>query len=153
MPTVKCQICNKSFYAKPRHLKIGWGKYCSIKCRSVSQFKGKHYKCEYCGKTIYRNPSDIKKSTSGKLFCSRSCQCSWMNSNKRVLENSANWNGGESIYRNILKQSRIIQKCNRCGIENKKLLVVHHKNRNRKDNSIKNLEWLCRNCHYLEHFD
>ena len=41
--------------------------------------------------------------------------------------------------------------CNRCGITNKLVLLVHHKDRNRYNNEIENLEILCWNCHIIEH--
>ena len=43
------------------------------------------------------------------------------------------------------------QKCNRCGYNNRQALLVHHKDRNRKNNRIENLEIICRNCHAIEH--
>jgi len=45
------------------------------------------------------------------------------------------------------------QKCGRCGIEDIRVLLVHHKDRNRKNNEIENFEILCRNCHILEHWE
>jgi len=42
-------------------------------------------------------------------------------------------------------------KCNRCPIEDIRILLVHHKDRNRKNNEIDNFEILCRNCHTIEH--
>ncbi|OGD56953.1 hypothetical protein A2V71_03110 [Candidatus Berkelbacteria bacterium RBG_13_40_8] len=152
MPYVKCKICKKDFYAKPRHLKIGWSKYCSISCRTKSQFKGIYLKCDYCGKSIYRSPGELKQSSSKKYFCNRSCHCAWENKNKRNSENSPNWNGGETIYRAIMDRTEVKKECVKCKIKDERLLVVHHKDRNRKNNGIDNLEYLCRNCHYLMHF-
>lgn len=42
--------------------------------------------------------------------------------------------------------------CERCGYNKYKILQIHHKNRNRNDNSIENLEIICPNCHYEEHY-
>ena len=44
-------------------------------------------------------------------------------------------------------------KCKRCGIKDIRVLLVHHKDRNRNNNQIKNFEVLCRNCHILEHYE
>ena len=41
--------------------------------------------------------------------------------------------------------------CNRCKIKDRRVLLVHHKDRNRYNNNLKNLEVLCLNCHALEH--
>jgi predicted HNH restriction endonuclease len=46
----------------------------------------------------------------------------------------------------------MIKICNRYGYNSEpKILGVHHKDRNRHNNDISNLEVLCPNCHSLEH--
>lgn len=152
MPNQKCKICGKEFYAKPFHTNKGWGKYCSIQCRSKSQFNGKWVECVNCGKKIYRTPRDYRKSRSKRFFCSVSCHCSWENKNVRCGANAPNWIAGENAYRDIMRRAGIAKKCNRCGIEDKRVLAVHHKDGNRKNNTIENLEWLCRNCHFIAHW-
>ena len=42
-------------------------------------------------------------------------------------------------------------KCNECGCEDRRVLVAHHKDKDRSNIKVENLEWLCRNCHYLIH--
>jgi 5-methylcytosine-specific restriction endonuclease McrA len=43
--------------------------------------------------------------------------------------------------------------CVRCGYkEVEEVLQVHHKDRNRKNRDISNLEVLCPTCHMVEHF-
>ncbi|MDD3988379.1 MAG: HNH endonuclease signature motif containing protein [Candidatus Omnitrophota bacterium] len=152
MPNKKCEICGKEFYAKPFHLNKGWGKYCSIKCRSKSQFNGKWVKCSNCGRKIYRTPRDYRKSKSKRFFCSFSCHCTWENKNVRCGVNAPNWIAGESAYRDLMRRSGIPRKCNRCGVDDKRVLLVHHKDTNRKNNKIENLEYVCRNCHYIIHW-
>ncbi len=115
MPYVKCQICKKEFYAKPHHLKIGWGKFCSIKCKTAAQLKKKIFQCNYCKKKIFKTPTDIKKSFSKKFFCSKSCHCSWENENRRSGENSSNWKNGQNSYRRIIQRSNIKPVCSNCG--------------------------------------
>lgn len=43
--------------------------------------------------------------------------------------------------------------CERCGFipKDRCQLDIHHKDRNRKNNKIENLETICANCHRLEH--
>jgi 5-methylcytosine-specific restriction endonuclease McrA len=42
--------------------------------------------------------------------------------------------------------------CQRCGYDDEVgILVLHHKDRNRENNHLSNLEILCPNCHALEH--
>jgi hypothetical protein len=152
MPWVNCLVCDKNFYAKPRHLKIGWGKYCSDNCKFIAQRKGKIVDCANCGKKIYRIPADFADSKSGLFFCNKSCHCSWMNKTLHLGTNHPQWNYGEasykqSFFRNYTKE----RKCIRCGNKEERVLVIHHKDKNRKNNLIENLELLCRNCHYLRH--
>jgi hypothetical protein len=46
----------------------------------------------------------------------------------------------------------LINQCNRCSYNKEpRILGVHHKDRNRDNNNISNLEVLCPNCHSLEH--
>ena len=41
--------------------------------------------------------------------------------------------------------------CERCGYNKLEILHVHHKDKNRNNNSLENLELICPNCHYEEH--
>jgi len=58
--------------------------------------------------------------------------------------NNPNYKNGIGMY----KQSKQTS-CNRCGTTKK--LCVHHKDENRANNSLENLETVCRRCHALEH--
>lgn len=43
-------------------------------------------------------------------------------------------------------------RCERCGYDKEmRILGVHHKDRNHKNNDLENLEVLCPTCHSLEH--
>ncbi|HBL39700.1 TPA: hypothetical protein DDZ10_03465 [Candidatus Uhrbacteria bacterium] len=42
--------------------------------------------------------------------------------------------------------------CERCEYGNYKILHVHHKDRDRKNNELDNLELICPNCHAEEHY-
>jgi len=151
MPIQKCQICNNDFYIKPCHLKLGWGKYCSRKCQSAGQLKGKTVSCFICGKDVYKSLSSLLRSKSNKYFCSKSCQTYWRNSMVYIDENHPNWKNGESVYRKKLEKSGRECKCERCGISDKRILSAHHINKDRSNNNVENLKWLCFNCHYLVH--
>ncbi len=152
MTIVACNICCNSFYVKPSHIKLGWGKYCSQGCRNISQRKGKEISCSSCGKKVYLAPARLIHSKSGKHFCSKKCQTVWRNS-YFIREKHQNWTGGESVYRDILKLTQAPMVCYLCKIDNEKVLVAHHIDHNRKNNSADNLVWLCLNCHFLTHHD
>lgn len=147
----KCLVCGKTIWIKKSNVKRGWGKYCSKKCQAKTQIRGKWLECDYCGKKIYRTPRDFRKSKSRSFFCSKKCHCSWENENTRCGENAPNWVAGESAYRQLLKRYGKSEKCRICGITDKRVLVVHHIDSNRKNNKPENLEWLCRNCHCIVH--
>jgi len=152
MPQVHCKICGKEFYAKPSWLKKGWGKYCSSKCQYKAQLKGKFVYCDICGKKIWRKPRQLKHSKSGKFFCNKAHHMAWKNKILQVGENHPNWAGGKFAGRGILERSNRKMICAHCDITDKRVLMVHHKDENKKNNKAKNLIWLCQNCHHLIHY-
>lgn len=151
MPHLNCKICGADFYAKPRHLKCGWGKYCSKPCQYKAQFTGETVFCANCNKKVYRMKKDLCRSKSKNFFCNKSCLAIWKNKHIISGERHVNWKYGRNAYRNIMIRSHIPQICKRCGLNDKRVLIVHHIDLNRNNNIIQNLKWLCRNCHYLEH--
>jgi len=151
MPIAQCKICEKEFYVKPSHLLRGWGKYCSKLCQNQSQKTGKNIGCDMCGKQVWRLPKELKHSKSGKFFCGKKCQTLWRNSILYVGPNHINWKGGEHTYRNIMFRQKIPQFCRRCKLDDARILAVHHLDKNRKNNKLNNLVWLCHNCHFLIH--
>lgn len=80
-PTATCETCNKPFYASPGHVAQGWGRFCSLACRSVQfrgdaspRWKGQHRAsmiCLYCRKgfTVKKSHAAIGE---GK-YCSMRC--------------------------------------------------------------------------------
>lgn len=150
MPLVTCRQCAKSFYIKPNRLIRGWGKYCSNTCKHLSQKTGETKLCDVCGKSTYKNLKDQSRSKSGKFFCSKSCHIIWRNS-QTFGDKHANWKDGESSYRDILKRAAVPRVCAKCETGDKRVLAVHHKDKNRQNNQLSNLIWLCHNCHFLVH--
>ena len=63
--------------------------------------------------------------------------------------------GALNIYlgsRKYMKIRGMIKVCERCGYDDEpRILGVHHKDRNPKNNTLENIEVLCPNCHSLEH--
>ena len=147
----QCQICEKTLLIKPSHARLGWGKYCSQACRHIGQRRGQFVQCHWCSAKVWRTPKDIRKSASGYFFCDRTCSMAWKNSVLRWGSNHPLWKGGESTYRQKMKALSGTPVCAQCSIADSRVLAVHHKGRNRKNNELTNLEWLCHNCHYLEH--
>lgn len=152
MPFVNCRICKKEFYIKPSHLKLGYGKYCSRKCSNIGVRTGKIVICDICGKSIWRTPRAFDQSKSGKFFCSKSCQTLWRNKFYSG-ERHPNWKGGEhQEYRRRLLETGEKLECEVCGNNDIRVLIVHHIDKSRSNNEVKNLVWLCMNCHFLVHY-
>lgn len=149
---MRCQLCRNSFYVKPSHQKLGWGKYCSVQCRNKARLEGKRVKCAVCRKELYRSLAQIKHSKSGSFFCSKSCQTKWRN-HYFIEEKHPNWQSGINAYRKILLRTGKVPACIACGVDDIRVLAVHHLDHNRKNNTKSNLSWVCLNCHYLIHHD
>lgn len=150
MPVVRCLFCNREFSIKLSHYKLGWGKYCSNECKWKAQNKGQFVKCFICGKEIFRSPKELFRSKSGKFFCDKRCQTLWRNQTY-VGEKNLHWVNGIRAYRNILKRSGREVICVICKNKDSRVLIVHHKDQDRTNNDLSNLEWLCFNCHFLVH--
>lgn len=96
-------------------------------------------KCLYCGKELLLNKRQIKDNVS---VCGIICRNKYYTNKGK---NHWNYKSGISLYRNYLKKVE----CLYCGIKNN--LLIHHKNEDREDNDIKNLEVVCKSCHQNIH--
>lgn len=152
MVNTVCAVCENKFYAKPSHKLKGWGKYCTKKCQYAGQRTGKFIVCGTCGKDTYKNKTSTNRSKSGNYFCSKSCQTIWRNS-QYTGQKHMNWKTGKASYRLALARTGQKQFCRKCKLTDKRVLAVHHKDKNRDNNNLSNLMWLCHNCHYLVHHD
>ncbi|MBU6388438.1 HNH endonuclease [Patescibacteria group bacterium] len=152
MAIVACKKCGKEFYAKPSWLKIGFGKYCSADCHHASMKNGEEVPCAICGKLSYKTQKGLKGSKSGKYFCSKSCQTLWRNQ-LYIGPAHKNFKTGEFVYRGVIERANIPKICRLCKTIDYRVLAVHHIDKNRKNNELENLAWLCHNCHFLVHHD
>jgi hypothetical protein len=139
-PNTKCSICGKEIYRRPFQIK-GGQVFCGLVCRGISDRK--EIPCSVCGKLIL---SGLNKKT-----CSRACANIQRTGIKYHLgspRDKVKYQKGLKL-RLLKKRGR---KCERCDYDKYEILQVHHKDRNRKNNDLKNLELICPNCHYEEHF-
>lgn len=143
--TVRCKQCAKEFYIKPSHKKLGYGIYCSRRCSDSGRRKGAVVSCAKCGKAFYAPQKQLLLSKSKLYFCRKECYLTY-----QVGERHPLWKTGENSYLSLMRKKRK-QICRRCSIKNKRVLLVHHIDKNRKNNVLSNLVWLCRNCHHLVH--
>ncbi|MGE5438002.1 MAG: hypothetical protein ACM3O3_12355 [Syntrophothermus sp.] len=145
---IKCDFCNNIFKRKSSHVnsnkKNNYKNFCSKEC--FSQYsKNKLRKgsmiinCKQCNKTVKKQLSDYKKSKSGNMFCSHRCSQLY---NSKTDRKHPFYKNGKSSYRN--KALKYLEnKCSVCGYDIVKILEVHHKDKNRENNDISNLDILC----------
>jgi hypothetical protein len=134
---LNCVICNKEFSVIPHRQKTA--KYCSRKCYNkslIGRGSVKH-ECLHCHKEFWDSPSKKRK------YCSILCTGK---SQKETFKPKF------STVRKAMIARGLLVKCNRCGFDEfPQILGVHHKDRNRNNNEMDNLEVLCPNCHSMEH--
>lgn len=147
-----CKKCDKEFYAKPYFVRKGQGIFCSSTCQYADRKKGKIVPCFVCGKESYKQLHDILGTKSGKFFCGKSCQTKWRNQEFAGLKH-ANWKEGLFAYRSVLTRSKVPKVCGLCETDDARVMAVHHIDRDRRNNNVSNLAWLCHNCHFLVHHD
>lgn len=160
-----CLFCSKPFLAMESEIKRGNGKFCSRSCFGQyhsSNLKSTYEKinkpnvsCAYCSKEFYKNITKIKASKHKVFFCCREHKdLALRKENNIKLALPTHYKENTFIeYREVYLRARNITCCELCGY-NKfvQILEVHHKDRNRKNNTFENLIALCPNCHREEHF-
>lgn len=132
-----CAVCGGQF----QHIssRANRAKYCSRSCYyKAMRLKGSvECACRHCGSQFKASPSEKRK------YCSRAC----INKATKSI-----WSPSFCTARKSMSRRRLIIECERCGYDReKRILGVHHKDRDRRNNELSNLEVLCPNCHSLEH--
>tara|TARA_R110000868_G_scaffold46247_10_gene152970 strand:+ start:2213 stop:2695 length:483 start_codon:yes stop_codon:yes gene_type:complete len=153
---VKCQGCGIRFDCSNRkykwNTKIGSRIFCSYDCFQDTKQKEKRVSthCAKCGKTVFKLKTEISKSKTGNVYCSRSCSNSKNNSIFRVWDSNPNFKHGKSHYRKqkLKVSENVCEDCGNCDID---VLEIHHKDGNRSNNDMDNLSILCSNCHKKRH--
>lgn len=154
---VACNTCKCLFLKRLDFItrRPNYNHYCSVDCSRANLKPNSKIlvNCAYCNDSIYRTKSSIKKSKSGLVFCNRKCK---ENAQKigGIKEIQPNHYGTASIidYRKLAFEM-LDPKCNKCGYNKYvEVLEVHHIDKNRENNNINNLEFLCPTCHREFHF-
>ena len=141
-PNTACTICNKAIYRRPVEIERNKGNvFCGAVCYGISCRK--ESPCIACGKPIL---SGLNRKT-----CSRICS----NKNRAGAQYKSGTlkdkvSSQRSLKIRLLKARG--EKCERCDYNKIEVLQVHHKDRNRSNNALKNLALICPNCHYEEHY-
>ena len=150
---VTCSYCEQVFLKSSYVLRARKSSktFCSNVCKGKASQNRVKVKCEMCNCFFERRKSRIqRKKVSGLHFCSRVCKDIAQRLSSNIELRPKSYTNGYSVYRKIAFESKRKQ-CERCGNDNEIVLCVHHKDRNRENNSIDNLEVLCYNCHAIEH--
>lgn len=139
-PNTACKVCGLVIYRRPSEINSGQV-FCSSRCYGISTRK--EHPCVVCEKPILAGEN--------KKTCSRSCA----NSNRAGIEYKTGRKKDKVTTGRAIKL-RVIElrgpSCERCHYNKTEILQVHHKNRNHEDNALDNLELICPNCHYEEHY-
>lgn len=139
-----CASCGTNFYARPKGNRPR-AKYCCVDC----MYKGRNKQrsevvpCATCGKELRRHVGRLSKNS----YCGYNCMAAG-----RVRE-LPKTNNPFSVRVWFSRYNRMSE-CEVCGYgETPRILVLHHKDRNRKNNDLSNLQVLCPNCHAIEHME
>lgn len=142
---VNCSCCNKVINKKPSHIKKYKNLYCSKECRGIGWSKTVTVDCACCGISMNRKPHEVTASKTGRLFCSKSCSAKVSNADR----------GGYGVtqYR-VQAFKELPHECDICSYSKVPgVLQVHHKDRDRSNNDITNLQILCPTCHAVDHYN
>lgn len=153
--TIICLYCNSPHNVDHKEINRGYGKFCSRNCSS--RFRAQsltppeaNVKCALCNKNFYLSVSKQNNSKSGLFFCCRDHKDKAQRLDGYAAIHPSHYKDGTRAYRKIAFREKP-KLCERCGFDKEAALVVHHKDRNRDNNTISNLEVLCANCHAIEH--
>lgn len=136
-----CAFCKKEFISKKQPTLPQ--KFCSRYCGAKSRKVGEKAKCKNCFSDIYI-PLHKIKGPLRKIYCSNKCRLEdW---NQRSLSAQMPGSYRENAWKTYEK------KCYDCGLQDDRVLVIHHVDGNRKNGKIENLIPVCHNCHCIRHF-
>lgn len=162
-----CKQCGSRFFKPPAAIRDGRGIFCRRQC--ASEWKGIAYKGR---KTSYQYPTGpanhnwkgikipipcpvcgtmFSRCSSSQKTCSNQCGHK-LTGITNSGENNPNWKGIDvhlrRNYRAIVGD--LFKHCERCH-RTQCRLVAHHKDHDRTNNTVSNIEVLCYSCHTLEH--
>jgi hypothetical protein len=147
---VNCVQCNNTLF-RPKHLIIKRLQFCTPECSSAYQARNRiDCICAQCKVSFKRPQSKIEISKSGLQFCSRECKDTAQRIGGIEEIMPEHYGIGEYSYR-----SRALyfygECCKKCNYDDDlRMLDVHHKDGNRGNNILENLEVLCVWCHAME---
>lgn len=157
--TQKCNECQALFNAKSSEIQRGNAKYCSRVCGYIGSRRTRlaqikkipNVECAFCHQLFYKAPSKCR-SKSGLFFCCRAHKDLAQRLEAGLKEIQPPHYG--TSLRSYREKALLAYgaACSRCRFnQHSHILDVHHRDHNRENNALENLEVLCPNCHALEH--
>lgn len=167
-----CKRCAASFFPHAN----APGLFCSRTCASLNQARKVSVTCHTCAKKLFIKRSIVKNAQFN--FCSQKCRRKWMRTTmvqrtclfcKKTFENSVLGGGAKYCSRlcngrarqraNVMHLRRLMESagiprvCANCSYnEFPEVIQVHHKDENRCNDSLENLQYLCPTCHVVFHY-
>ena len=121
-----CERCAKLF--TPKSNNVRFCSDCKAELKRLQHLRKPILKCPLCGSLFIKTGNNQKRC--------KTCQFKQLYSGD---------------YRTIAFEN-LPHRCNRCNVEVSMFIAdVHHKDRDRQNNRLENLEILCKSCHYNEH--
>ena len=145
--SIICPVCKKIFsiYINDYRLKNGFNLYCSKECSNNARKTGKTIKCKQCNKDFY---------TTRNEFCSQKCARIYKKehyNHKIYMENgyAVRYIDGYNKKGNVKEHRYIMEQYLGRKLNNNE--IVHHKDGNKLNNNIDNLEVMLRGEHSRMH--
>ena len=137
----ECFHCGVFFYVRTCYEKRGQGKFCSISCGTSYRNKINNPAKNPTAKLkISLNHADVSGENNPMFGIRGPCAPSYID-------------GRNSISGDIWRKIALLNKtcaCEECGeIASGRRLHIHHKDKNRKNNDLDNLQVVCVRCHNL----
>lgn len=82
MPLVTCKTCNTEFDKDSHEIRTTLRHFCSKKCTGIGDRTRSLVLCHHCGTEFGKLPNQMRRSKSGRSFCSKSCSASYNNTHK-----------------------------------------------------------------------
>jgi hypothetical protein len=158
---INCLHCGKETDIENKEIARGNGKFCSRTCSAIYNAGHRpkpepNVTCAWCDVKFYLNNSKKKNSKSGLYFCCREHKdaAQRIGGITEIMPPHYGTGAPDRIYRRKVFSTNKREKiCERCGYDkHEAAIIVHHKDRNRMNDSDDNLEVLCCNCHAIEHW-
>lgn len=146
-----CAFCGKSFHRSPSGLKRRVTEYTYSECYTQAKRAGMSIRkpvewqdsdkvaCDNCGNLFHLSPSRLQKGE--RHFCSNKCQGEYFT--------KTGFSKVQEHREQIIAEAG--SRCEICGVDDYRVLVIHHKDRDRANNRRENLMVVCANCHTRIH--